>query len=258
MLDKIRTLLLQYRTPLALSVGSLAVVALAFVLWRHFTGRTPSPPPSDAADTLAVAPSRTLVVYFSATGTTRPIAQTIATQLQADLFELVPQELYSSDDLNWRDPHSRVSWERDNSTHRRIALQNARPDHFDQYQTIVIGYPIWYGTYSWVIDEFLRTNDFTGKLIYPFATSGSSGIDDSVTDLRAVLSSGQVQAGRRFASDASSQDIAAWTARIYTALRPAQLPEPDDVRVLDSNYIAPPVATPSPTPAATNSARPLL
>ena len=127
---------------------------------------------------------KTLVVYYSATGNTENVANYIATATDGDLFELEPAEPYSDADLNWTDDNSRVVREHDNPDERDIALVESTVENWDEYDTIFIGYPIWWGIAAWPVDGFIEANDFTGKTVIPFATSGGSGIGGAEKSLR--------------------------------------------------------------------------
>lgn len=166
-------------------------------------------PDSEAEDVSAEA-SKTLVVYYSASGNTKRVAEDIAEAAGADLFEIVPTEVYTSDDLNWRDADSRVSREHDDESLRDVPLTTTEVPHWDAYDTVFLGYPIWWGGAAWPVNGFVQANDFTGKAVIPFATSSSSDLGESGSDLAALAGSGDWQAGQRFASGASTSDIQAW------------------------------------------------
>ena len=133
---------------------------------------------SEATSTVTTT-GKTLVVYFSATGTTQGVAQTIADTVGADLFEVVPSDPYTSDDLNWTNNDSRVSREHNDEGLRAVALESTDVDGWDDYDTVFIGYPIWWGIAAWPMSSFVAVNDFTGKTVIPFCTSTSSGIGQS-------------------------------------------------------------------------------
>lgn len=164
---------------------------------------------SEAASTVTTT-GKTLVVYFSATGTTEGVAQTIADTVGADLFEVVPSDPYTSDDLNWRNNDSRVSREHNDEGLRAVALENTDVDGWDDYDTVFIGYPIWWGIAAWPVDGFVKANDFTGKTVIPFATSSSSGMGQSGSLLADMAGTGDWQEGQRFSSGASSADVQSW------------------------------------------------
>lgn len=120
-----------------------------------------------------------LVVYYSASGHTKDVANVIADETGADLFELEPIEPYTSDDLNYRDENSRVSQEHENEEQRKVELVSVEAENWDSYETVFIGYPIWWGIAAWPVDSFVEANDFTGKNVIPFCTSASSGLGES-------------------------------------------------------------------------------
>ena len=153
---------------------------------------------------------KTLVVYFSASGNTARVAKDIADAVGGDLFELTPVEAYSTDDLNWRESDSRVNREHDDESLRDVALTTTTVENWDSYDTVFIGYPIWWGIAAWPVDNFVRANDFTGKTVIPFATSSSSGMGDSGTLLADMAESGDWQEGQRFSSGASTADVQDW------------------------------------------------
>ena len=123
--------------------------------------------------------SSVLVVYYSATGNTEQVAQYIADSTGGDLFEIQPVEPYTDDDLNWTDDNSRVSQEHADESLRDVELVADTVDNWDQYDTVFIGYPIWWGITAWPVDGFVEANDFSGKTVIPFCTSSSSGLGQS-------------------------------------------------------------------------------
>lgn len=125
--------------------------------------------------------SKKLVAYFSATGVTKKVAQTLANENSADLFEICPVERYTDADLNWRDNQSRSSLEMNDLTSRPKILNQV--DNIDQYDIVYLGFPIWWYVEPRIIDTFLDSYDFSGKTIVPFATSGGSGIGNVVKNL---------------------------------------------------------------------------
>lgn len=164
---------------------------------------------TEAADTESIG-GKTLVVYYSASGNTENVSNVIAKTLGADLFELEPVEPYSNDDLNWTNDDSRVTREHENEDERDVELVSATVDNWSEYDTVFIGYPIWWGIAAWPVDEFIETNDFTGKTVIPFATSASSGMGQSGELLAEMAGTGDWQEGQRFRSGASEDDIVAW------------------------------------------------
>ena len=157
---------------------------------------------------------KTLVVYYSAQGHTEEVAQKIANNLGADIFEIVPTDEYSSDDLDWTDSNSRVSREYEDESLRNIELVSTSVDNWDSYDTVLIGYPIWWGIAAWPVDTFVKVNDFTGKTVIPFCTSSSSGLGQSGDLLEEEANSGNWLEGHRFRSNPSDSDINEWTDSI--------------------------------------------
>lgn len=150
---------------------------------------------------------KTLVVYYSASGNTERVAKDIAEAADADLFEIVPTEVYTSDDLDWTNPDSRVSREHDDESLRDVPLTTTEVPDWDSYDTVFIGYPIWWGIAAWPVDTFVKNNDFTGKTVIPFATSSSSGMGQSGSLLADMAGTGEWQEGQRFSSGVSSDDV---------------------------------------------------
>ena len=152
-----------------------------------------------------------LVVYFSAQGHTESVAEQIAANLNADLFEIVPVSEYTSDDLDWTDDNSRVSREHEDESLRNIELETTSVSNWDTYDTVLIGYPIWWGIAAWPVNTFVEANNFTGKTVIPFCTSSSSGLGESGELLAELANSGNWQVGHRFSSNPSDSDIKTWT-----------------------------------------------
>lgn len=153
---------------------------------------------------------KTLVVYYSASGNTERVAKDIAEAAGADLFEIVPTEVYTSNDLDWTNPDSRVSREHDDESLRDVPLTTTEVPDWDSYDTVFIGYPIWWGIAAWPVDTFVKNNDFTGKTVIPFATSSSSGMGQSGSLLADMAGTGEWQEGQRFSSGVSSDDVQSW------------------------------------------------
>lgn len=152
--------------------------------------------------------NKILVAYFSATNTTEKIAGYIADGLPADLYEIVPEIPYTSADLNYDDPSSRTSIEM-NDPNARPAISGSVED-MGQYDTVFLGYPIWWGEAPRIISTFLESYDLSGKTIIPFCTSGSSGIGSSATRLHGLTDGAEWLSGRRFGSSAARDDIITW------------------------------------------------
>ena len=151
-----------------------------------------------------------LVVYYSATGSTEAVAGYIANVTDADTFAITPAEPYTSDDLNWRDRSSRVSKEHDDASLRVMELAETTVDGWENYDTVFIGYPIWWGIAAWPVDNFISANDFTGKTVIPFCTSSSSGLGESGDLLAELAGTGNWLEGQRFRSSVAEADVVEW------------------------------------------------
>ncbi len=175
---------------------------------------TPAQTPDDAAgDSDSTASGgKVLVVYYSASGNTKRVAEDIAEAAGGDLFEITPTEPYTSDDLNWTNSDSRVSREHDDESLRDVPLTTTEVENWGDYDTVFIGYPIWWGIAAWPVDNFVKNNDFTGKTVIPFATSSSSGMGQSGTLLSETAGTGDWQDGQRFRSNASQSNVADWVS----------------------------------------------
>ena len=157
---------------------------------------------------------KTLVVYYSASGNTERVAKAAAEAAGADLFEIVPVEPYTSEDLNWTNDNSRVSREHNDESLRDVELTSTEVANWDSYDTVLIGYPIWWGIAAWPTDGCVKANDFTGKTVIPFCTAASSGIGQSGKLLADLAGTGDWQEGKRFASSASDQEVASWIGEL--------------------------------------------
>lgn len=164
---------------------------------------------TQTGDTTAES-GKTLVVYYSASGTTKRVATAIADATGADLYEITPVEPYTSDDLNWTNSSSRVSREHDDESLRDIALTEITPADWDSYDTVLIGYPIWWGIAAWPVDGFVEANDFTGKAVIPFCTAASSGIGDSGNLLEEMAGTGNWLEGKRLDKGISEDEVKDW------------------------------------------------
>ena len=158
--------------------------------------------------------SKVLVVYYSAQGHTDNVAKKIASNLNADLFLIESKNEYTSDDLNYSDSNSRVSKEHSDESLRDVELKNISVDNWDDYDVVLIGYPIWWGIAAWPVNNFVKGNDFNGKTVIPFCTSASSGLGNSGKNLEAMANGGNWLEGKRFSSSASDSVIKAWTDSI--------------------------------------------
>lgn len=142
--------------------------------------------------------------------TTAPETTTAPAASGGDLLELEPAEPYTSADLDYNNADSRVSREHDDASLRDVALKTTTVANWADYDTVYIGYPIWWGIAAWPVDTFVKANDFTGKTVIPFCTSGSSDIGESGTQLAALAGTGDWQTGKRFASAVTQQEVADW------------------------------------------------
>ena len=157
--------------------------------------------------------SKKLVAYFSASGVTRKVAETLAEAAGANLYEIKPLEVYTKEDLNWRDDKSRSSVEmKDKSSRPALADTDAK---IVDYDTIFIGFPIWWQTAPTIINTFLESYDFAGKTIVAFATSGSSGIGDTVTELKSSVDAAAVfTQGSILKSNQSKENLIEWMSNL--------------------------------------------
>ena len=171
---------------------------------------TSTPPTStpDAAE--PTGDGNVLVVYYSASGNTEAVAGYIAEATGGDLFAITPAEPYTSDDLNWTDENSRVSQEYADESLRDVELTTTEVENWDSYDTVFIGYPIWWGIAAWPTDSFVEANDFTGKTVIPFCTSSSSGLGQSGELLAELAGTGDWLEGQRFRSGVSQEDVSEW------------------------------------------------
>lgn len=171
---------------------------------------TENTPTEETAPADETAGGSVLVAYFSATGNTEAAAGYIADALGADTFEITPAEPYTSDDLNWSDEDSRVSREHEDPSLQTVELTETTPENWDSYDTVFIGYPIWWGVAAWPVSSFVAANDFTGKTVIPFCTSSSSGLGESGTLLAQAAGTGEWLEGQRFSGNVSESDVTQW------------------------------------------------
>ncbi|MBQ4031783.1 MAG: NAD(P)H-dependent oxidoreductase [Bacilli bacterium] len=148
-----------------------------------------------------------LVTYFSASGTTKRVAETIATTIDGDLFEIEPQEPYTSEDLNWMNKKSRSSIEMADKT-SRPAIKN-KVTNLNEYDRVVIGFPVWWYTAPTIINTFIEENDLSGKEIYVFVTSGGSSFGGSLKDLKNTYPELNFVSGIRFTKP-REEEILEW------------------------------------------------
>lgn len=152
-----------------------------------------------------------LVAYFSASGVTGSVAEKLADEIGADLFEIVPEKPYTNADLDWQNSRSRSSVE--------MKDRNARPaiaskiDDVSRYDVIFVGFPIWWYREPSIVDTFMEAYDFSGKTIVPFATSGGSGLGDAPKNMQALAKGSKVENGKRFSVVVSGQELMAWAQK---------------------------------------------
>lgn len=183
-------------------------------------GGTSSTAASSASSSGAVAAGgKTLVVYYSATGRTERVAKVIAKERQADIMKLVPNPDYTEADLDYNDKSSRVSHEHDDASLRdKIQLQKAVPDNWASYDTIFLGYPIWWAIAAWPVDAFVKANDFTGKNVVTFATAYSSPLGNSGKLLAEMAGGkGNWQDGTCFTGSLDDAKVQEWVRSLNLA-----------------------------------------
>lgn len=153
-----------------------------------------------------------LVAYFSATGTTKGVAEHIANGLNADIYEIVPEEAYTDADLDYNDNNSRTTIEM-NDPDARPAISGS-VENMEQYDIIFVGYPIWWGEAPRIVSTFMESYDFSGKTIVPFCTSGGSGIGSSASNLERLTSGATWLDGRRLNGSDSQDTVMEWVNRL--------------------------------------------
>ena len=155
--------------------------------------------------------SNKLVAYFSAGGVTRSVAEKLADEIGADLFEIVPEKPYTNADLDWQNSRSRSSVEmKDRNARPAIASKVA---DMSRYDVIFVGFPIWWYREPSLVDTFMEAYDFSGKTIVPFATSGGSGLGDAPKNMQALAKGSKVENGKRFSVVVSGQELRAWAQK---------------------------------------------
>lgn len=152
--------------------------------------------------------SRKLVAYFSASGVTAKVAESLSEAIGADLYEIEPEVPYTKADLDWMDKQSRSTIEMNNSA-SRPAIAGKR-DNMDDYDTVFVGFPVWWYIAPTIINTFLESYDLTGKTIIPFATSGGSGMGKTNEKLQPSCPNSKLIEGRVFKKSASKSELAAW------------------------------------------------
>ena len=154
---------------------------------------------------------KTLVAYFSATGTTKALAEKIASQLNADLYEIKPEVPYTAADLDWRDKTSRSTIEMQDKNSRPAMIKDL--ENAESYTTIYIGFPVWWYTAPTIINTFLESYDFSGKNVVFFATSGGSTIDKANAEFRTAYPTLKWKDGKVL-NNASVEQIKSWIASL--------------------------------------------
>lgn len=152
--------------------------------------------------------TKVLVVYFSATNTTEGVAEHIANGLNADIYEIVPEDPYTDADLNYNDNNSRTTIEM-NDPNARPAISGS-VENMEQYDIIFVGYPIWWGEAPRIVSTFMESYDFSGKTIVPFCTSGGSGIGSSASNLERLTSGATWLDGQRLNGSDSQDTVMEW------------------------------------------------
>ena len=152
--------------------------------------------------------SKKLVAYFSASGVTAKVAQMLAEAIGADIFEIAPKVPYTEADLNWMDEKARSTIEMKNPA-SRPEIESKR-DNMSEYDTIFVGFPIWWYVAPTIINTFLESYDLAGKTIIPFATSGTSGMGKTNEKLAPSCKGAKLLEGKRFDSRVSGKELAAW------------------------------------------------
>ena len=151
---------------------------------------------------------KSLVAYFSASGVTKKVATKLASAIGADIFEIVPKELYTSADLNWMDKKSRSSVEMNDKNCRPEI--SSKVDDMSKYDTVYVGFPVWLYREPSIIDTFMESYDFSGKTVIPFCTSGGSGLGDSAKNMQALASEAKVIDEKKFSSGVSEEELKKW------------------------------------------------
>ncbi len=196
------------RKALVLALGALLMASTALCITACGQGASSGTASSSAASSDEA--NKTLVVYYSATGNTAKVAEVIVNENDMDVFAIMPEQPYSTEDLAWTDENSRVSKEHSDPALQDVALLQDTPDNWDSYETVIIGYPIWWGQAAYPVASFVKANDFTGKTVIPFCTSASSDIGDSAQNLADLAKGGEWMGGMRFPADVNSDEVRQW------------------------------------------------
>ena len=151
---------------------------------------------------------KALVAYFSASGVTAKVAERLAGAIGADLYEIKPEQVYTDADLNWQDKQSRSTVEMNDRSSRPVI--GNKVENMDQYDTVFVGFPVWWYREPSIIDTFMEAYNFDGKTVIPFATSGGSGLGDSAKNMQELAKGAKVVNGKRFSSGASAEELGSW------------------------------------------------
>ncbi len=155
--------------------------------------------------------SKALVAYFSASGTTKAVAEKIAKGIGADLHEIAPKVPYTRGDLNWMNKRSRSSVEMNDRCARPEIVSQVQ--NMAQYDVVFVGFPVWWYREPSIIDTFMELYDFTGQTVIPFCTSGGSGLGDSTKNMQMLAKNAKVAPGQRFGARTSEKELSLWAAQ---------------------------------------------
>lgn len=194
---------------LALSCALLMAVTITACGTSESNNNSESKQTTEAEETTQAADTNVLVAYFSATGNTKTVAEQIADVTGGELYEIEPAEPYTSEDLDYNNDDCRANLEMNDDTARpEIA---GAIENIEQYDTIYLGYPIWWGNAPRIMNTFVETYDLSGKTVVPFCTSGGNGISTSVDTLQKLAGDGITwMEGQRFDRDVSADEISQW------------------------------------------------
>ncbi len=195
-----------------LLLSALLVVCAALCIVGCEGQQTSSSSTNSVTSSSSAAPEagKTLVVYYSAMGNTEAVVQDIVNETGAMSFAIQPAQPYTSEDLDYNDPDSRVSKEHADASLQDVALVQDTPDNWASYDTVLIGYPIWWGEAAYPVASFVKVNDFTGKTVIPFCTSASSDMGQSAEHLSELANGGEWMGGMRFPSGVNSDEVRQW------------------------------------------------
>ena len=186
-----------------------AAFLASFLLAALPFGASAADAQADAGSAAESAKGKSIVVYFSASGNTKAAAEKIAELTGSDLMEIVPEEKYTEADLNWHDGESRTSVEKDDASIRPAIKPDTK--NLADYDTVFLGYPIWWGTAPKVLWNFVEKHDFTGKTVLPFCTTHSSSEGESGRTLQKLSGNkGTWKDAKRFPEHPSDSDISSW------------------------------------------------